>query len=407
MTVGADIAVTGVGLVTPAGTSTAATWAAVLAGRPTAALDPTLEGNSVRLSCRVPGFDADALLGARRALRLDRFVQFALVAAQEAVADAGLDPATWDGARVGVVMGSADGGPGTVEEQHLVLITEEARRVSPLLLPMQLPNMLAGQLAIALGARGPNLVVATACASGATAVGTARDLLTLDRCDIVLAGGSEAMITPLVMAGFAQMGALSAREHDPDSASRPFDVERDGFVAAEGAGVLVLERAADARARSARVRGRVVGYGASADAHHVTSPHPQGVGAESAVRAALADAGAAASEVGHVNAHGTSTPLNDLAEGQMLSRVLTGSPLVTSTKGVTGHLLGAAGAVEAALTVLSLEQGVVPPTAGLSCLDPRLDIEVATTATATRAELALCNSFGFGGQNAVLAIAAA
>ncbi|WP_405773527.1 beta-ketoacyl-[acyl-carrier-protein] synthase family protein [Streptomyces sp. NBC_01538] len=407
MTVGADIAVTGVGLVTPAGTSTAATWAAVRAGRPTAALDPTLEGNSVRLSCRVPGFDADALLGARRALRLDRFVQFALVAAQEAVADAGLDPGSWDGARVGVVMGSADGGPGTVEEQHLVLITEEARRVSPLLLPMQLPNMLAGQLAIALGARGPNLVVATACASGATAVGTARDLLTLDRCDIVLAGGSEAMITPLVMAGFAQMGALSAREHDPDSASRPFDVERDGFVAAEGAGVLVLERAADARARSARVRGRVVGYGASADAHHVTSPHPQGVGAESAVRAALADAGAAASEVGHVNAHGTSTPLNDLAEGQMLSRVLTGSPLVTSTKGVTGHLLGAAGAVEAALTVLSLEQGVVPPTAGLSCLDPRLDIEVATTATATRAELALCNSFGFGGQNAVLAIAAA
>ncbi|ALO99028.1 3-oxoacyl-ACP synthase [Streptomyces hygroscopicus subsp. limoneus] len=407
MTGGADIAVTGVGLVTPAGIGTAENWAAVRAGRPTAALDPSLEGNPVRLSCRVPGFDAEALLGARRALRLDRFVQFALVAAEEAVADAGLDPGSWDGARVGVVMGSADGGPNTVEEQHLVLITEEARRVSPLLLPMQLPNMLAGQIAIALGATGPNLVVATACASGATAVGTARDLLALDRCDIVLAGGSEAMITPLVMAGFAQMGALSGREDDPDSASRPFDVERDGFVAAEGAGVLVLERTADARARSARVRGRVVGYGASADAHHMTSPHPQGAGAELAVRAALADAGAAASDVGHVNAHGTSTPLNDLAEGRMLSRVLTGDPLVTSTKGVTGHLLGAAGAVEAALTVLTLEQGVVPPTAGLSRLDPRLDIEVATTATTTRAELALSNSFGFGGQNAVLAIAAA
>ncbi|MHC5909236.1 beta-ketoacyl-[acyl-carrier-protein] synthase family protein, partial [Streptomyces sp. S6] len=247
MTVGADIAVTGVGLVTPAGTCTADSWEAVRAGRPTAAVDPALAGNPVRLSSRVPGFCADTLLGARRALRLDRFVQFALVAAQEAVADAGLDPASWDGARVGVVMGSADGGPGTVEEQHRVLLTEQARRVSPLLLPMQLPNMLAGQLAITLGATGPNLVVATACASGATAVGTARDLLALDRCDIVVAGGSEAMITPLVMAGFAQMGALSGREDDPDGASRPFDVDRDGFVAAEGAGVLVLERGADAR----------------------------------------------------------------------------------------------------------------------------------------------------------------
>ncbi|GAA0665321.1 beta-ketoacyl-[acyl-carrier-protein] synthase family protein [Kitasatospora atroaurantiaca] len=402
-----DIAVTGLGLVTPGGIGVGPSWAAVCEGRPTAAHDPVLEHNPVKISCRVPDFDPGALLGGRRAHRLDRFTQFALVAAREAIADAGLDPQTWDGARVGVVLGCADGGPGTVEEQHRILVEQSPAKVSPLLLPMQLPNMLAGQTAIEFGATGPNLVVATACASGATAIGTARDLLLLDRCDIVLAGGSEAMITPLVMAGFAQMGALSKREDDPGSASRPFDADRDGFVAGEGSGVLVLERTADARARGARVRARVVGYGSSADAHHMTTPHPEGVGVEAAVRAALADAGAAPGDVRHVNAHGTSTPLNDLAEARMLQRVLPGSPLVTSTKGSTGHLLGAAGAVEAVFSVLTIEQGLVPPTANLKTLDPRLDITVATAATAQRVDLALSNSFGFGGQNAVLAIAAA
>ncbi|MFZ3499330.1 beta-ketoacyl-[acyl-carrier-protein] synthase family protein [Streptomyces sp. 5.8] len=404
---GIDVAVTGLGLVTPAGIGVGPSWATVRSGRSTAAFDPVLESNPVKISCRVPGFDADALLGARRALRLDPFVQFALVAAREALADAGLDPKTWDGARVGVVLGNGDGGPTTVEAQHRVLLEQGAGRVSPLLLPMQLPNMLAGQAAIEFGATGPNLVVATACASGTTAVGVARDLLALDRCDVVLTGGSEALITPLAMAGFAQMGALSRREDDPSSASRPFDADRDGFVAGEGAGILVLERLADARARGARIRARVVGYGASADAHHMTSPHPTGAGIESAVRAALRDAGAGRGDVQHVNAHGTSTPLNDLAEAAMLKRTLTGDPLVTSTKGVTGHLLGAAGAVEAVFTVLSVEQGLVPPTANLSTLDPRMDIKVAETETAMPIELALSNSCGFGGQNAVLAIASA
>ncbi|GGW79753.1 beta-ketoacyl-[acyl-carrier-protein] synthase family protein [Streptomyces caelestis] len=404
---GIDVAVTGVGLVTPAGIGVEPSWATVRSGRSTAAFDPMLESNPVKISCRVPGFDADALLGARRALRLDPFVQFALVAAREALADAGLDPKTWDGGRVGVVLGNGDGGPTTVEAQHRVLLAQGAGRVSPLLLPMQLPNMLAGQAAIEFGATGPNLVVATACASGTTAVGVARDLLALDRCDVVLTGGSEALITPLAMAGFAQMGALSQREDDPSAASRPFDADRDGFVAGEGAGILVLERLQDACARGARVRARVVGYGASADAHHMTSPHPTGAGIESAVRAALRDAGAGRGDVQHVNAHGTSTPLNDLAEATMLKRTLTGDPLVTSTKGVTGHLLGAAGAVEAVLTVLSVEQGLVPPTANLTTLDPRMDIKVAETEMAVPIELALSNSCGFGGQNAVLAVAAA
>ncbi|CAM5425653.1 3-oxoacyl-[acyl-carrier-protein] synthase 2 OS=Streptomyces alboniger OX=132473 GN=CP975_22900 PE=3 SV=1 [Streptomyces alboniger] len=404
---GIDIAVTGLGLVTPGGIGVGPSWAAVCEGRSGAAFDPVLADNPVRISCRVPGFDPEALLSARRALRLDRFVQFALVAAREAISDAGLDPQTWDGARVGVVLGCADGGPGTVEEQHHTLREKGADRVSPLLLPMQLPNMLAGQTAIEFGATGPNLVVATACASGATAIGTARDLLALGRCDVVLAGGSEAMITPLVMAGFAQMGALSRREDDPTHASRPFDAERDGFVAGEGAGILVMERVEDARARGAHVHGRIIGYGATADAHHMTSPHPDGAGVEAAVRAALADAGADPDDVQHVNAHGTSTPLNDIAEARMVKRTLQGDPLVTSTKGVTGHLLGAAGAVEAAFTLLSIEHELVPPIANLVMPDAEVDIKLAYTATSMPIDLALSNSCGFGGQNSVLALAPA
>ncbi|MEW9532089.1 beta-ketoacyl synthase [Microbispora sp. NPDC049125] len=404
---GMDVAVTGLGLVTPAGNDTARSWQTICAGQPTADVDPGLAGNPVSISCRVTGFDPEELLGARRAHRLDRFVQFAVIAAREAVADSGLDPATWDGARVGVVMGTAGGGAATFEAQHRVLMEESPSWVSPLTLPMHLPNMVAGQLAMEFGATGPDLVVATACASGATALGTARDLLQLGRCDVVLAGGTEALLNPVTMAGFAKMGALSKRQDMPAEASRPFDVDRDGFVGGEGAALLVLERVDDARARGARIRARLVGYGATADAHHVTAPHPDGVGIEAAVRAALADAGAVPSDVGHVNAHGTSTPLNDLVEATMLSRVLPHRPLVTSTKGVTGHMMGAAGAVEAAFSVLAVEQGLVPPTANLNKLDPKIDIDVAARVTPRRIDLAISDSFGFGGQNAVLAFARA
>lgn len=401
------IAVTGLGLVTPAGIGVERTWERVYSGVPTAATDPSLAGHPVRISCRVPGFDAESLLGGRAARRFDPFVQFAVVAAREAVADAGLDPAGWDGARVGVVLGCADGGPGTVEAQHDVLRDAGPNRVSPLLLPMQLPNMLAGQLSIEFGATGPSLVVATACASGATALGMAADLLRLGRCDVVLAGGSEAMATPLVMAGFARMGAMSRRNDDPKGASRPFDADRDGFVAGEGAGLLVLERVEDARARGARVRALLLGHGESADAYHVTAPDPGGRGLESAIRIALADAGIAPQEVEHVNAHGTSTPANDLVEAQALRRVLGRGPLVTSTKGVTGHLFGAAGAVEAAFTVLTVEQGLVPPTANLATPDPRIDLDLAGTGIAAKPHVALSTSAGFGGQNAALVIAKA
>ncbi|MFI9024000.1 beta-ketoacyl-[acyl-carrier-protein] synthase family protein [Streptomyces sp. NPDC053560] len=404
---GTEAAVTGIGLVTPAGIGTAPNWETICAPKPAAALDPELDGVPVRLSCRVPDFVPAALLGARRAHRLDRCAQFALVAAREALADAGLDPAGRDGARVGVVLGCGVGGAATLEREHQVLREEGAQWVSPLLLAMHPAGMLAGQVAIECGARGPNLVVSTACTSGTAAIGVARDLLALGRCDVVLAGGAEAPVTPLTVAGFAQMGALSRRHDDPSGASRPFDADRDGFVTGEGAALLVLERPEHARARGARVRARIVGHGGTADAHHITAPHPEGRGIEAAMRAALADADASPDAVAHVNAHGTATPLNDLTEARVVRRVLPDGPLVTSTKGVTGHLIGAAGAVEAAYTVLTVEHGLVPPTANLDRPDPAVDLDLATAPTHRRVGLALTHSIGFGGQNAVLAVAAA
>jgi 3-oxoacyl-[acyl-carrier-protein] synthase II len=400
------VSITGLGLVTPGGIGVADSWAAVLRGEATATSDPALAGLDVTMSCRVPGFDGAELLG-RRARKLDRFVQLTLVAAREAIADAGLDPTTWDGARVGVVIGCGMGGAPTWEEQHSVLLERGHGRVSPHLIPRMIPNMAAGHVAIEFDAHGPNLCTATACASGATALGTALDLLRLDRCDIVVAGGTEAGITPLAISGFANMTALSTRNEDPARASRPFDVDRDGFVAAEAAGVLVLERSDDATARGARRYATLAGYGASADGHHVTAPDPDGAGGELAVRAALADAGVGPGDVDHVNAHGTSTPLNDVSEARMLRRVLGDRAAVTSTKGVTGHALGGAGAIEAAFAALTIHHGVIPPTANLDSQDPEIDVDVVAKAPREgRVEVAISDSFGFGGQNAVLALTA-
>jgi 3-oxoacyl-[acyl-carrier-protein] synthase II len=270
-------------------------------------------------------------------------------------------------------------------------------------------NMSAGQLSAALGVRGPSLAVATACASGATAIGVARDLLRSGACDVALAGGTEAAVDRLTAAAFARLDALAPLpgSQDPAAASRPFDAERQGFVLAEGAAVLVLERLADAKARGARVLGRLVGYGAAADAHHPTTPHPAGVGLELALRRALADAGARPAEVDHVNAHATGTPLGDLAEARTLHRLFGAVP-VTAAKGTLGHTLGAAGAIEAALTVLTVAEGLIPPTANLAKQDPEIDLDVVHGAPRpARIGLALTDSAGFGGQNAVLAFAPA
>ncbi|MFJ5233122.1 beta-ketoacyl-[acyl-carrier-protein] synthase family protein [Kitasatospora sp. NPDC088391] len=403
-----DVAVTGLGLVTPAGMGIEANWERITSGRSTAALDPALADAAVRFACLVPGFDAAELLGREHSWRLDRFVQLAMVAARQAVEDAGLDPQHWDGARVAVVLGNSLGGTGTFEQQHQRLRDHGPKRVSPLLIPMSMMNMVSGYVAIDLKAKGPNLVTATACASGATAIGIGRELLRAGTCDVVIAGASESALSPAVLAGLHQMGALSAREDDPTAASRPFDADRDGFVAAEGAGVLVLERMADARARNARVRARISGYGASADAHHATAPDPSGAGVELAVQAALTDARIGHSDVQHINAHGTSTPLNDSTEARVVHRLFGDTPAVTSTKGVTGHTLGAAGAIEAAYTVLAVERGRLPPTANLRRLDDGVEIDVVHgAAREAKVDVAISNSFGFGGHNAVLVVTAA
>jgi 3-oxoacyl-[acyl-carrier-protein] synthase II len=401
-------AVTGLGLMTPAGIGVAATWHGVCAGRSTARRDPQLAGLPVDISCLVPGFEPAVQLGRRSTLIYDRFVQLAIAAAREAVADAGLDPRTWDGARVGVVIGCGLGGASTWEQQYATLRDSGPKAVSALMLPMLLPNMVAGQIAMDLHAGGPNYVTATACASGSTAIGSALDLLRKGMCDIVISGGSEASVSPLIVAGFAQMGALSGRLDDPAAASRPFDADRDGFVIGEGSGILVLEREDHARARGAPVLATLAGYGASADAYHMTAPDPEGTAVARALRSALSDAGVLPSEVDHVNAHGTSTPANDLAEAKVLREVLGDGPAVTSTKGVLGHSLGATGAVEAALTVLAIKHATVPPTANLHHQDPRIDIDVVAGRPRNRdLEVAVSTSFGFGGQNSVLVFTAA
>ncbi|MGN6372215.1 MAG: beta-ketoacyl-[acyl-carrier-protein] synthase family protein [Solirubrobacteraceae bacterium] len=399
-------AITGIGLVTPAGIGAADNWAHIVAGSAAAIEDPELDGLPVSIACRVPGFSAEAV-GLRGAWQWDRYAQFAIAATHEALRAAKLAPGTWpDSSRVAVTIGSGAGGTATLEQQHRLLVEDGPRGVSPLTLPMGLLNMAAGQVAIEIGANGPCVAPCTACAAGATAIGLARDMLRLGAADIVIAGGAEAPVTPLYVSAFSRMRALS-RRITPANASRPFDATRDGFVLGEGAGVMVLESEEHARARRAPIIARVVGYGASADAHHVTSPHPEGRGATLAMLAALADADLTGDDVQYVNAHGTSTPLNDAIEGQVIRNVFGPEIQVSSTKGVTGHPLGAAGAIEAAYAALTVHNGVIPPTANLTDPDPNLDLDlVYREARTQRVDVALSNSFGFGGQNASLVIAA-
>ncbi|KPC62743.1 beta-ketoacyl-[acyl-carrier-protein] synthase family protein [Streptomyces chattanoogensis] len=399
-----DIAVTGLGLVTPAGIGVQATWDGLLSGRSLAATDEQLAGLPVDFSCRVPDFDPTARLGRRLSWRIDRFIQMGLVAAREAVTDAGWDPAAWDGARVAVVLGNGSGGNDQAQRDYELLNRGRYKAISPLCITRAVSNMLAGELSADLQALGPSLVTSTACASGGTAIGVARGLLASSMCDIVITGGSESVCRPMPAAGFGQMGALSTRVHDPAGACRPFDADRDGFVLGEGAGILVLERLPDARARNAPVRALVAGYGASADGYHFSSPDPEGQGVVRAIHAALADAGLSPSDIDHINAHGTSTQQNDLAEARALCSVFGTPPPVTANKSVLGHSIGGAGAIEAAVTVLSLQHRTIPPIANLDRLDPEIDLDVVTKAPRSQQlRAALSNSIGFGGQNAVLA----
>lgn len=418
------VVITGLGAVTPAGRTAADTFAAVLAGRPAAgpitAWDTT--GHPVTFAAEVAGFDPAPVVDARDARRMDRVSQLGLVAADEALALAGLGrPASGavphggtrrdaevDPARVAVVIGSGVGGIVTLEDQIETRVTRGVHRVGPLLIPMMMANATAGLVALRHGFRGAALSVATACASGANSIGEAADMIRAGRVDVVVAGGAEASITPTAMAAFARMAALSGRNDDPAAASRPFDRDRDGFVMGEGAGVVVLESAEHAARRGATVLGEVLGYGATCDAHHITAPDPDGGGAIACMRHALADAGLTPEAITQVNAHGTSTPLNDAAESSAMTAVFgPNGPPVTSTKGVTGHLVGAAGAVEAVLALLSAAAGTVPPVANL--VDPDvtgIDLVRDEPRAVARGPV-LSNSFGFGGHNASLVLAPA
>ncbi|MFI5661935.1 beta-ketoacyl-[acyl-carrier-protein] synthase family protein [Streptomyces sp. NPDC051684] len=390
------VLVTGLGLVTAAGRDADSTWAAVRAGQATARPDPTLAELPVSLSCRVDGA-AELPARPRGVAHVDPAARMALTAVGEALDRAKLDPAEWDGSRVAVVTGTSVGGEHTRNTAAERLVSGGATSVSAYFLTGFLPNMVGATIALHLGVTGPTLPVTTACAAGSTALGAARQLLITGQCDIAVVCGVDAAVLPLFVAGFGQLGALSDRR------SCPFDADRDGFVIAEGAGALVLERAEHAAARSAPRLASFVGYGATTDAHHLVAPHPEGREAERAVRAALAEAGAAPGDVDHINAHGTSTPRGDAMEAALFGRVFPHRPPVTSAKGALGHTLGAAGAIEAALTVLALRDDVVPPTAGLTRLDPAFDIDVvAGTARQQSTTLALSTSFGFGGHNAAV-----
>jgi 3-oxoacyl-[acyl-carrier-protein] synthase II len=403
------VVVTGLGAVTPIGNNVAEYWEGLRCGRNGVA--PITLFDASRHACRfaaeVKGFDPSAWLEPKESKRWDRFCQFGVVAAKQAVAHAGLDIEAVNAARVGVSIGSGVGGLLVAETQAQVLNQRGPDRVSPFCVPMMIPNMAAGLTAIALGARGPSSAVATACAAGSNAIGDAFRLIQLGLADAMVCGGAESAITPLGVAGFASAKALSFRNDDPATASRPFDAERNGFVIGEGSGVVVLESLDHARARGAEVLAEIVGYGVTCDAHHITAPSPGGVGGAEAMRLALIDARLAPESVDYVNAHGTSTQANDSNETAAIKAALGEHAYripVSSTKSMTGHLLGGSGGIEAVASVLAIGHNLVPPTINYQNPDPACDLDVVPNqAREHDVNVVLSNSFGFGGHNVCLA----
>jgi 3-oxoacyl-[acyl-carrier-protein] synthase II len=403
------VVVTGLGIVSAIGGSVIDAWAALLAGRAGAAPISRFDasGFPVRFACEVKDLDVSGVVDSKAARRMDRCTHLLLAAARQAQRDSALDFAAV-AERAGTAVGTALGGVASFEQTVLQLASRGPGRVSPFSIVQTLPNLAAGWVSIELGTRGPLLTESTACAASTMAIGDALDAIRLGRAEVMVCGGTEAPVTPASVAGFAAMRALSTRNDDPGSASRPFDAERDGFVIAEAAAVLVLEELEHALARKARIYAELAGYGVSSDANHVSDPDPVGGNAARAVRMALADADIELEQVGYVNAHGTSTLAGDAAETRVLKLVfgdaLPGRPLISSTKGATGHALGAAGAVEAIFTVLALHHGVLPPTINQAVPDPECDLDyLADAARVEQVEVALSNSFGFGGHNSVLA----
>ncbi|HHT74384.1 MAG TPA: beta-ketoacyl-ACP synthase II [Firmicutes bacterium] len=406
-TVTRRVVVTGIGAVTPLGNKQEL-WENVLAGVSGAGPITHFDASEfpVQIGCEVKDFDPTKYMDRREARRMDRFCQLAVAAAQESLTDAGLEIDDSNRDRVGVLVGSGIGGIGTLEQQAKVLMEKGVDRVSPFFVPMLIPDMASGMIAIITGARGPNSCTVTACATGTHAVGDAFRIVARGGADVMLAGGAEAALSPLGVSGFISARALSTRNDAPHKASRPFDRERDGFVMGEGAGVLVLESLDHALARGAHIYGEIVGYGATSDAYHITQPAPGGEGAQRAMRAAMKDAGIDPGDIQYINAHGTSTLYNDKYESQAIRAVFqehAETVAVSSTKSLTGHLLGAAGAVEAGICLMALENQIVPGTYNYEFPDPECDLDyVPNAARPMELRYAMSNSFGFGGHNGVL-----
>ena len=406
------VAVTGLGLVTPLGNDVPTTWAALLAGKPGAGpitrFDPARL--PVKFACEVKGFEPSAFLDKKEIRRFDLFAQFAIGAAAQALKDSclGESLAGVDLTRIGVIIGTGTGGIATFEENCRVYLEHGPSRVSPFFVPMFMPNVASALISMKYGAKGPNYSTASACATSGHSLGEAFRLIQQGHADVMIAGGAEAAITPLALASFANMKALSTRNDDPATASRPFDKDRDGFVMGDGAAVVILEEWEHAKRRGARIHAEMAGYGMTADAYHITAPSPDGEGAQRAMQLAMQDAGVKAGQVGYINAHGTSTPHGDAAETNAVKGVFGDAArklVFGSTKSMTGHLLGAAGALEAAVCVLVVRDGTIPPTINQFTPDPACDLDSAPNHAVKRhVDVALSNSFGFGGHNVTLAV---
>lgn len=402
------VVVTGMGAITPVGNTVKDFWEAIVAGKSGAALTTQFDASShkVKFSCEVKDFDPTAHFDRKAVRRLDRYIQLGIVAAREAVKDSGMDIEAVGHENVGTLVGSGIGGLVFLEEQMSILFNRGPNMVSPLLIPRMIANMAAGQIAIDLCLKGPNSCVVTACATGTHCIGDAFNVIRRGQAIAMVAGGTEASITPLGVAGFENMKALSERNESPETASRPFCLSRDGFVIGEGAGILLLEEYEHAKRRGAPIYAEMVGYGMTADAHHITAPSPEGEGAARSMAMALKDAGLNPEEVSHINAHGTSTGLNDKFETMAIKTVFKDGAYktpITSTKGSTGHLLGAAGGAEAVASIMAIKKGLAPPTANFVDKDPECDLDyLHDGAREMPVNVVMSNSFGFGGHNATI-----
>lgn len=402
------VVVTGMGVVTPLGNDLNSTWDGLVNGRSGIGRITRFDASDYpsQIAGEVKGFDPDPYVDKKEQKKMDMFIHYAMAAGQMAMEDSGVVVDASNRERVGVIVSSGIGGLPAIEKYHKILLERGARKVSPFFIPMVLINLASGQIAIRHGARGPNTSIVTACATGTHSIGEAFRLIQRNDADVMIAGGAESTICPLGIAGFSSMRALSTRNHEPERASRPFDAERDGFVIGEGAGVLILEELELARKRGAKIYAEVTGYGLTGDAYHITSPAPEGEGAARCMEMALKDAGMNPDDIDYINAHGTSTPFNDEFETMAIKTVFGGHArtlAVSSTKSMTGHLLGAAGGVEAVFMAMTIKDGILPPTINYEVPDPACDLDyVPNEARRVPVRAALSNSLGFGGTNATL-----